>query len=410
MIRGGNSSDFLFGLQQIAPFIRLIGERSRKWNRETNKQLTSASNGTNSLTFEYNEDGLRQKKICNNISTDYYYNGSVLIGMQRGQTKYLFSYDAGGNVVSVKQGNNEYYYLRNAQGDIVKIIDATGTSVVEYTYDTWGKKVTTTGSLAGTLGLFQPFRYRGYVYDWETGFYYLQSRYYDPTVGRFISADVLLSTGQGVLGHNCYAYCLGNPVNMTDDGGCAARDLTQVSAEGAAGYPVPDPPKVIVLTLPEFENDSLRCIHKKLGCSKSDMRVITFSSSDEFEKEWEKLCNPSVIVIINAHGSSSSIGFSYDGFVTKEQVFSLKCAPMKSLVLLCCDCGRIDDASDNIANAFASIVDVPVYAADGKVQSKSYWSHEGDMDKGWYAYRGDNGNFSFAGDGYLNWEDIYETH
>jgi len=91
--------------------------------------------------------------------------------------------------------------------------------VVEYIYNTWGKKVTTTGSLAGTLGLIQPFRYRGYVYDWETGFYYLQSRYYDPTTGRFISSDVLLSTGQGVLGHNAYAYCLDNPVNMVDDGG-----------------------------------------------------------------------------------------------------------------------------------------------------------------------------------------------
>jgi RHS repeat-associated protein len=88
--------------------------------------------------------------------------------------------------------------------------------VVEYAYDTWGKKVSTTGSLAGTLGLFQPFRYRGYVYDFETGFYYLQSRYYDPTTGRFISADILLSTGQGVLGHNCYAYCLDNPASLAD--------------------------------------------------------------------------------------------------------------------------------------------------------------------------------------------------
>ena len=194
------------------------------------KQLVSASNGTNSLTFEYNEDGLRQSKTCNNITTDYYYNGSVLIGMQRGQSKFLFSYDAAGNVVSVKyitaNDTNEYYYLRNAQGDIVKLIDANGVSVVEYTYDTWGKKVTTTGTLAGTLGLFQPFRYRGYVYDWETGLYYLQSRYYDPTTGRFISADVLLSTGQGVLGHNCYAYCLGNPVNLEDIGGNAARTVS----------------------------------------------------------------------------------------------------------------------------------------------------------------------------------------
>jgi len=188
------------------------------------KQLTSASNGTNSLTFEYNEDGLRQRKTCNNITTDYYYNGSVLIGMQRGQSKFLFSYDAAGNAVSVKFNGTEYYYLRNAQGDIVKLIDANGTPVVEYTYDTWGKKVTTTGTLAGTLGLFQPFRYRGYVYDWETGFYYLQSRYYDPTTGRFISADILLSTGQGVLGHNAYAYCLDNPVRYKDSQGKEAEE------------------------------------------------------------------------------------------------------------------------------------------------------------------------------------------
>ncbi len=190
------------------------------------KQLVSASNGTDTLSFEYNEDGLRQKKTVNNVDTDYYYNGSVLIGMQRGTDNLLFSYDVSGNVVSVKyitaNDTNEYYYLRNAQNDVVKLIDASGVTVVEYTYDTWGKKVTTTGSLAGTLGLFQPFRYRGYVYDWETGFYYLQSRYYDPTVGRFISADILLSTGQGVMGHNAYAYCLGNPINYEDPDGQAS--------------------------------------------------------------------------------------------------------------------------------------------------------------------------------------------
>jgi len=115
-------------------------------------------------------------------------------------------YKRTGNVVSVKYNGNEYYYVRNGQDDIVKLIDSTGTPVIYYIYDTWGKKVTTTGSLAGSLGLIQPFRYRGYVYDFETGFYYLQSRYYDPTTGRFISSDVLLSTGQGVLGHNAYYY------------------------------------------------------------------------------------------------------------------------------------------------------------------------------------------------------------
>ena len=140
----------------------------------------------------------------------------------------LFSYDSSGNVVSVDYSSNggstftTYYYLRNAQNDIVKIIDGNGATVVEYKYDSWGKPISTTGSLSATLGANQPFRYRGYVYDTETGWYYLQSRYYDPSIGRFISADVLLSTGQGVLGHNSYAYCLNNPVNMGDDSGCLA--------------------------------------------------------------------------------------------------------------------------------------------------------------------------------------------
>ena len=134
-------------------------------------------------------------------------------------SKLRFSYDADGKVVAVNYNGNYYYYLRNAQSDIVKLIDKTGATVVEYTYDSWGKLLSTSGSLASTLGKNNPFRYRGYVYDEETGFYYLQSRYYNPEVGRFISSDVLLSTGQGVIGHNAYAYCGNNPASRIDTEG-----------------------------------------------------------------------------------------------------------------------------------------------------------------------------------------------
>ena len=140
----------------------------------------------------------------------------------------FFSYDSSGNVVSVDYSSNgggtftTYYYLRNAQNDIVKIIDGNGNTVVEYKYDSWGKLLSTTGSLAATLGTNQPFRYRGYVYDAETGWYYLQSRYYDPSIARFISADVYLSTGQGVLGHNAFSYCMNNPINYIDSTGKSA--------------------------------------------------------------------------------------------------------------------------------------------------------------------------------------------
>ena len=91
--------------------------------------------------------------------------------------------------------------------------------MVEYIYDSWGKIIAATSSLTTGLKDYQPFRYRGYVYDTETQWYYLQSRYYDPSTCRFISADVYLSTDQGVIGHNTFAYCGNNPILREDCSG-----------------------------------------------------------------------------------------------------------------------------------------------------------------------------------------------
>ena len=135
---------------------------------------------------------------------------------------YLSSKSASGQLVSVNYNGTEYYYMRNGQNDIVGLMDNAGAVVVSYSYDAWGKSLTVSGTLATTLGQDNPFRYRGYYYDTETGLYYLQTRYYDATVCRFISADVYMSTGQGIVGSNMYAYCLNNPVNMSDDYGCRA--------------------------------------------------------------------------------------------------------------------------------------------------------------------------------------------
>ena len=88
--------------------------------------------------------------------------------------------------------------------------------MVSYTYNAWGKVLSVTGSMASTLGRLNPLTYRGYVYDWETGLYYLQSRYYNPEWGRFINADTFASTGQGFIGNNMFAYCLNNPIICKD--------------------------------------------------------------------------------------------------------------------------------------------------------------------------------------------------
>lgn len=91
--------------------------------------------------------------------------------------------------------------------------------VVEYTYDSWGNVLSITGSLANTLGQDNPFRYRGYYFDSDTGLYYLNSRYYDANTGRFVNADVVVSGSTSIQGYNLFVYCFNNPVNLSDEDG-----------------------------------------------------------------------------------------------------------------------------------------------------------------------------------------------
>ena len=92
--------------------------------------------------------------------------------------------------------------IYNLQGDVVALIDANGTQMVEYVYDAWGNPISKTGSLAATISSLNPFRYRGYVYDEETGLYYLWGRYYNPEWKRFMNADVSLENADERYAHN----------------------------------------------------------------------------------------------------------------------------------------------------------------------------------------------------------------
>ncbi len=135
-----------------------------------------------------------------------------------------------------KSTNKDYFYLKNLQGDVVQIISSTGDVIVEYTYDPWGKVLNITGSFASTLGNENPFRYRGYYYDDESGFYYLNSRYYDPETGRFINADAYVSTGQGLSGNNMFAYCNNNPIINVDSSGQVGLSILLKFAVQSAFY------------------------------------------------------------------------------------------------------------------------------------------------------------------------------
>ena len=169
-------------------------------------------------TYTYDANGMRTSRTSNTENYRYIYNGSSLTLMQSSAGIFYFSYGAEGTPISVTVGNATYYYVTNLQGDVVAIL-YNGSPVVQYTYDAWGKVLSITGTMADTIGKYNPLRYRGYVYDTETGFYYVSSRYYDPEIGRFINADAFASTGQGIIGNNMFAYCGNNPVVRADPSG-----------------------------------------------------------------------------------------------------------------------------------------------------------------------------------------------
>ena len=177
------------------------------------------TDGTATWSYTYDANGMRTQRSNGTTTYNYVYNGSTLSQMTVGSNTLGFAYDAGGVPVTVNYNGTNYYYITNLQGDITGIADGSGALVVSYTYDAWGNILTTTGTMTDTLGTLNPLTYRGYVYDRETQLYYLQSRYYNPTIGRFINADALVATGQGTLGNNMFAYCLNNPISMIDEDG-----------------------------------------------------------------------------------------------------------------------------------------------------------------------------------------------
>ena len=180
------------------------------------------------VTFAYDSDGKRVKKTSGNTETKYYYNGSTLSGLVRtttgntGTTKTTvqFVYDAEGKPFLLRlNGKTDYFYLYNGLGDVTGLVDSSNQVVVRYQYNSWGKVTSTQDTSGVSLATLNPFCYRKYVYDPETGLYCLGSRYYDPEVGRFVNADdpgVIFAKPQELYHKNLYVYCDNNPVVRRD--------------------------------------------------------------------------------------------------------------------------------------------------------------------------------------------------
>ena len=165
----------------------------------------------------------------------YTLNGTQIVSEAWGNYLLIYLYDESGAPIGLQYRTKSYaanvfdtfYFEKNLQGDIIAVYNADGDKIGSYTYDAWGNCTVTVFSGTTTLEknvvrTYNPFRYRGYYYDTETGLYYLQSRYYNPAGGRFLNADKLISTGQGLFGCNMYAYCNNSPIMFVDHTGTDA--------------------------------------------------------------------------------------------------------------------------------------------------------------------------------------------
>ena len=186
---------------------------------QNGRQLQKMQKSGVTAEFVYNADGLRVQKTVNGVATKYTLHGKNVVHMTSGTDELHFFYDAQNRPAVVVYNGTAYAYVKSLQGDILAILDENGNTVVSYGYDAWGAPLWCIGELAETLGKVQPFRYRGYALDEETELYYNQSRFYNPSIARFITADttgVLTASLKSLTEKNLFAYCDNNPVMRKD--------------------------------------------------------------------------------------------------------------------------------------------------------------------------------------------------
>lgn len=325
-----------------------------KW--QTAKSITD---GDNEYSYTYDENGIRTSKTVNGITTYYNTSDGVILSQTDGTNTMYFQYDTNGTPLGFIYNGTQYLYMTNQMGDVISITDAQGNELVEYEYDEWGKLILTRADtqLNESIANINPIRYRGYYYDTETGYYYLQSRYYDLSICRFISSDnikMLLFSQSIFVGMNLFSYCNNSPTNNVDSQGAAAKKYHKVN----------------LYTNKEFYNETrviLNNLKSYFNVNSSYTSVINSASS--FQKSWNSSGNCSVAVI-NCHGNFGSING-----LSRSSVLKLKKKSIKVLIILACHASELyvnkkSTKFSNIASAFAKVVSGGiVVASDGVVSS-----------------------------------------
>ena len=202
-----------------------IGENiTLKWLN--GRQLSEYIDGTNVISYKYNQDGIRTSKIINNVETKYFLEDSRVIIEKTGDDVLYYIHSDVDGIIGFKYNEDLYYYIKNIHNDIIGMIDSQYNIIAKYKYDSWGNILSIVDAdnndVANDLthiANINSFRYRSYYYDKETKLYYLNSRYYNPAWGRFVNADNIINSNNDLLSHNLYIYCSNDPINRVDSQG-----------------------------------------------------------------------------------------------------------------------------------------------------------------------------------------------
>ena len=327
------------------------------------RELTTATNNGTSIAYSYNTNSIRTKKTVGGVATQYYLNGDTMVAEKKGSNLITYMFDETGERYGFLYNNTPYFYVRNMQGDVIRILNLFGSVLAQYEYDAWGKVLSVTDSdgdaITGAthIGNINPIRYRGYYYDTETGFYYLQSRYYDPEIGRFINADepeMVEISANLLLAKGLFTYGENNPVMNEDPSGnyITSDKLLKKHNNWKLKNLLNGKIKVKYLYMKEaksVKNVTIKELKKAFKNATISAKEINTSSA--FKTEWNN--SNDTVMLVDSHGSSNGLYTSKSTLVDQSSYKQLKFrSNLRYLILLGCSVAK--NIKSSIATRLAS--------------------------------------------------------
>lgn len=316
------------------------GDKEYTWSY--GRTLTGITDGENKYSYTYDENGIRTSKTVNGATTYYNTDNGTILSQSDGDNTWYFQYDTNGSPLGFILNGIQYFYITNQMGDILAITDTDGNVVGNYEYDAWGKVLTADTDIAKQ----NPLRYRGYYYDTETGYYYLQSRYYDSNICRFINADIaeISQKSKNVsVGINLLAYCNNDAINNSDHFGESA-------GQG----------KIYVFYYPNLYDQASHSVY--YYWRSKNVIAYKVKNSDNFIRYWNKMKNP-YRVYLYLHGAAGKLYFYEETIKIGAILKSCREIKVKKGVYLFSCSGGAGNNKNKVSYAFAKLTNTYVFAS-----------------------------------------------